>query len=138
MEFDTRKSKIVILCVFGTLIFAGLIYITAIYISSQPKMRYYFDVAFNMTKKNVTYVNGTKYTLPLPGGLAWLHSDSETSRIYWTELKVEEIITWYKENGYRVEGNCIYADGLYYTIEDIGIDDDHPKRNFIEIKRHIE
>lgn len=135
MEFNTRKSKIIILCIFGTLIFAGLIYIASIYISLQPKLRYYFDIAFNLTKENVTYMNGVKYTLPLPGGLARLHSDSESSRIYWTELTVEEIVLWYRKNGYSVESNRIYTEGLYYTIENIGTDDNHPKRNYIEITR---
>lgn len=137
MEFNTRRFKIIIASIFGALLFAGLIYIASILVSTSPKIRYYLDVTFNLTKEHEAYVDGIKYTLPLPRGFAKLHSDSEFSRIYSTKLTVEEILTWYEEKGYRVEDNRVYADDLYYTIEDRGVDDACPKRIIVEIKRYV-
>lgn len=138
MEFDTRKSKIIIASVAGALLFAGLIFILSIYISGNKRIRYYFDIAFNLTKEHEAYVHGTKYTLPLPRGIAKMYRDSEFSVIYLTRLTFEDIISWYEENGYKVEGNCVYTNDLYYTIEDLGKDEEHPKRNIIRIMRHIQ
>lgn len=138
MEFDTRKSKIIIASVAGALLFAGLIFILSIYISGNKRIRYYFDITFNLTKEFKAHETGTVYTLPLPRGIARLYRSSDNSYVYATKLTYEEMISWYKENGYGVENDQIYNNNwMYYTIEYKGIWEGHPKRNIIEIKRYV-
>lgn len=136
MEFDTRKSKIIIASIFGAVVFAGIIYIVSIFISMRPRIRYYFDVAFYQTKEFEAHVNGTIYTLPLPRGVARLYRESDVAYVYWTKLTVEEIFSWYEKNGYTVEDNCVYTTDSYFALEDIEVDERYPKRIVFIIHRY--
>lgn len=136
MEFDTRKSKIIIASIFGALLFVGLIYIASIYIRMTPRIRYYFDVAFYQTKEFEAHVNGTVYSLPLPRGVAWYYRSSDVSCVYVTELTFEEMISWYEKKGYTVEGNCVYTKDSCFIFEDMSVDGSHSKRIIFEIKRY--
>lgn len=136
MEFNTRRSKIIIASIFGTLIFAGILYVMSIIISMSPRIRYYFDVTFYQTKEFEAHVNGAVYSLPLPRGVARLYRDSDVSYVYWTNLTVEEIFAWYEKNGYTVEDNCVYTTDSNFALEDIEVDERYPKRIVFIIHRY--
>lgn len=118
---------------------AVIVVIVALVLFIRVKRPYYFDIVFNMTKEHVSYETGTKYRLPLPKRVAWAYRTSDNSCVYRTEMTVDELISWYAENGYIVEENRVYEndknDWMWYTIE--YRDNKNSKINSIEITRHV-
>ncbi len=103
------------------------------------KRPYYLDIVFNMTKEHVSYETGTRYRLPLPRRVTWGYRTSDNSCVYRTEMTLDELISWYEDNGYIVEENRIYEndknDWMWYTVE--YRDNENSRINSIVITRHV-
>ena len=138
------RLRVGCLIVFGSLILAGGLFVTALLYGWYRPIRCYLDLTFNLTKEFVTYETGTEYTLPLPKGVAWGYRESDYSCVYLTRLTYDEFISWYEENGYIVEENRVYkydkSDEIWYTIEYRDKEEQNKKDKKIKavlIKRHV-
>lgn len=126
-----------VLIAFGSFMLVTFLLIAGFFI--RAKRPYYLDIVFNMTKEHVSYETGTRYRLPLPRRVTWGYRTSDNSCVYRTEMTLDELISWYEDNGYIVEENRIYEndknDWMWYTVE--YRDNENSRINSIVITRHV-